>query len=66
MTFQVEAWLDLQDPMLRIIDAETEGLHLGPKQIHGLIGSGDICRSVRKRDFASYAALIALADEQAA
>lgn len=68
MTFQIDAWLERKDPMLRIIDADTgwEFLHLGPKQIHALIESGDLSPSDFESDFASCAALIALVEEWAA
>jgi hypothetical protein len=68
MQLQIDAWLERRDPLIRVIDADSgrEFLHLGPKQIHELMESGDICPSDLGSDFSSYVALIALVEERAA
>lgn len=68
MTFQVDAWLERKDPMLRVIDADTgrEFLHLDAEQINDLIESGDLCPSDLENDVTSCTALIALVEEQLA
>jgi hypothetical protein len=68
MTFQVDAWLERKDPMIRVIDADTgwEFLRLEAKQVHELMESGDLCPSDLENDVTSCAALIALVEEQVA
>jgi hypothetical protein len=67
MHFQIDAWLERRDPLIRVLDAKTgmEFLHLGAEQVYELMESGDLCPSDLESDVTSCAALIALVEEQA-
>jgi hypothetical protein len=67
MDFQIDAWFERRDPVIRIRDAQTgrEILCLEAEQVHALMESGDICVSDLENRPASCAELIALAKRQA-
>jgi hypothetical protein len=66
MEFQIDAWFERIDPIIRVRDAKTgrELLRLEAEQVQALMESGDICVSDLESASTQCAELVALAKQQ--
>jgi hypothetical protein len=66
MEFQIDAWFERIDPIIRVRDAKTgrELLRLEAEQVQALMESGDICVSDLESGSTQCAELVALAKQQ--